>query len=189
MNNPNDESAEPKPGLMSRIKQIVGGQPAALPPPSPWTVKTGDTGPLRPLPEDRPHPCQLVFQLISEKSQAIGTEVEGVVVIGRSDPKTTLVPDLDLAPYNAQEYGVSRRHAILLPTDEGLCVIDLDSTNGTWLNGTWLKPGQRYRLRSGDRVEFGSMKLVVRSVGEMEIGRGDDATVVTRRKPRDQWET
>lgn len=180
--NDTNSPSDTKPGLMARIKQWLSEPPPA---PSQRTSKTGSTGPLRPLPEQRPLPCNVLFQILGEGGQTIGADVVGVVVVGRSEPESPLQqPDIDLTPHGAHRHGISRRHAILLPTDEGLCLIDLDSTNGTWINGTYLRPGHRYRLRSGDRVEFSSLKMVVRGVGEMQIGRGDDATLMIRRKPK-----
>jgi hypothetical protein len=48
---------------------------------------------------------------------------------------------------------VSSRHALFEVTDEGLVVEDLDSTNGTQVNGNDVEAP--YLLRPGDRVEIG----------------------------------
>lgn len=131
-------------------------------------------------------PWRVIFQVMSHDAKVVGVDVQDVAVVGRSDPQGNIEPDLDLSEYDAQSLGVSRRHAILLPSDEGLCLLDLDSTNGTWINGVYLQPGQKYRLRSGDRVEFGRLRLVVRVVGAMlQGGSADDSeTAVTRPKPK-----
>jgi hypothetical protein len=111
-------------------------------------------------------PWQVLFQTINFPGpEYIGLDILGSAVIGRADPEDGTQPDLDLSPFEAQIHGVSRRHAVLAPTDDGLCLIDLDSTNGTWLNSRYLHPGQKYRLRSGDTVEFGSLKLMIRVIG------------------------
>lgn len=111
-------------------------------------------------------PWQILFQTINFPGpEYIGLDILGVAVIGRADPEGGTQPDLDLAPFEAQLHGVSRRHALLTPTEDGLCLIDLDSANGTWLNNKYLHPGQKYRLRSGDTVEFGSLKLMIRVIG------------------------
>jgi pSer/pThr/pTyr-binding forkhead associated (FHA) protein len=49
---------------------------------------------------------------------------------------------------------------------------DLGSTNGTWINGAYLEPGQRYPLSSGDKVEVGLLRLIVRSVTLMSRSSG-----------------
>jgi diguanylate cyclase (GGDEF)-like protein len=49
--------------------------------------------------------------------------------------------------------GISRRHCELVHR-EGVRLRDLGSTNGTWLNGRELAPGEEPLLRTGDRVEL-----------------------------------
>jgi pSer/pThr/pTyr-binding forkhead associated (FHA) protein len=102
------------------------------------------------------------------QSKELGVEVKGLIVVGRHDPNGDIKADLDLSPYNAGTFGVSRQHVILIPTDEGPCIIDLNSTNGTWINGLYLEPGRRYRLRTNDKVELGSLKLLVRVMAPAE---------------------
>lgn len=60
--------------------------------------------------------------------------------------------DICLSDVNA-----SRRHAVLEREGDGWTVADLDSTNGTLLNGV---PVQRERLRDGDVIEIGLTRLV-----------------------------
>ena len=47
---------------------------------------------------------------------------------------------------------------------ETLHVEDLQSTNGTRINGKPIDPGALYRLRNGDELEFGSLRVRVRVV-------------------------
>ena len=53
---------------------------------------------------------------------------------------------------------VSRRHAELSRTSVGWLLSDLDSTNGTRVNGWRVKQG---RVRPGDRVQVGRVRLRV----------------------------
>lgn len=70
-------------------------------------------------------------------------EVRDAVVIGRSDEADWVLEDVV----------VSRRHARLVPdTDGGYSLEDLDSRNGTLLNG---EPVTRRRLHFGDRIRLG----------------------------------
>jgi len=115
---------------------------------------------------------RVLFQaMVGAQSKELGVEVKGLSVVGRTEPDGDTKADLDLTPFNAGSFGVSRQHIILFPTDEGPCVIDLNSTNGTWINGLYLEPGRKYRLRSGDRIELGSLKMLVRVVspGEQQL--------------------
>jgi FHA domain/FhaA, N-terminal domain len=50
----------------------------------------------------------------------------------------------------------SRQHAELVKREDGWWIVDLDSTNGTFLNGSLVK---ERRLGPGDRIQIGSSKL------------------------------
>jgi hypothetical protein len=52
---------------------------------------------------------------------------------------------------------VSREHAAFEAEGAGWAVVDLGSTNGTFVNG---EPVQRLRLRDGDTVQIGATRLV-----------------------------
>jgi FHA domain-containing protein len=69
------------------------------------------------------------------------------VVIGRSK-------DCDI---QVSDPNVSRRHAEIRQEGSAYWVVDLDSTNGTEVNGRRLK---RAKLRSGDTITVGSTQLV-----------------------------
>jgi pSer/pThr/pTyr-binding forkhead associated (FHA) protein len=79
------------------------------------------------------------------------------IFIGRTDPKATRVPDVDLSRVNGLERGVSREHARidLLEDSNTLILTDLGSRNGTFLNGQQLQPHKACVLRDGDDVQFG----------------------------------
>jgi pSer/pThr/pTyr-binding forkhead associated (FHA) protein len=83
------------------------------------------------------------------------------VVIGRIDPKSwEETPDLDLNPYGADEYGVSRIHAALESAMNPPMLVDMGSANGTFVNGQKLVPHHPSPLRSGDEIRLG--RLVAR---------------------------
>lgn len=80
------------------------------------------------------------------------------ITIGRSDPNTSQFPDVDLTPFGAVEDGVSRSHACLQRTeDDTLNLIDMDSSNGTYLNGQRLIPHQPRILHDGDEIRVGRL--------------------------------
>jgi hypothetical protein len=80
--------------------------------------------------------------------------------IGRQAGGTT-VQALDLTEKNGAELGVSRQHAQILCGESGFSLVDLGSTNGTWLNQRQLTPGKPYRLHSDDRILLGHLSLSV----------------------------
>lgn len=79
------------------------------------------------------------------------------LIIGRRDPSEALQVDLDLGPYGGSEQGVSRRHAAIRRGEDTITLIDLESTNGTYLNGQRLLPHQPRVLRDGDEVRLGRL--------------------------------
>lgn len=79
-------------------------------------------------------------------------------------PASPLIPDLDFTPLNALENGVSRQHAAFIYKEGALSLEDLNSTNGTRINGFQIVPGQLYRLRNGDELEFGRLRTIIRVV-------------------------
>ncbi len=58
---------------------------------------------------------------------------------------------------------VSRMHArFSLDRDGTMTVRDLNSSNGTWLNGERLQPNESRSLQQGDHVRFGRMEFIFR---------------------------
>ena len=82
-------------------------------------------------------------------------------VLGRSDAKSSYVPDVDLASFRALDKGVSRRHAALVRYQGKLHIVDLSSVNGTFLNGNRLTPEMPYPLNAEDRLTLGELALVL----------------------------
>lgn len=92
----------------------------------------------------------------------IGMDIWRVTVLGRTDPSGSYLPDVDFGPYSGMRMGVSRRHALLRPSQTSLALIDQNSTNGTWVNGQRLSPGRDFSLNDGDRVELGDLRFTIR---------------------------
>jgi hypothetical protein len=96
---------------------------------------------------------------IRESSEPITILPDSEFMIGRKDPASGIVPDLDLTPHGALEKGVSRNHAVLRRGEDVLSIIDLDSANGTYLNGQRLAAHQPRLLRDGDEIRLGKLVL------------------------------
>lgn len=109
-------------------------------------------------------PWRILVQLGGENHTSIGVQVRPVLTIGRADADGDYLPDLDFAPHGGSRNGVSRYHAEIRYEDGQLYLTDLESTNGTRINGFALVAGHAYRLRDGDEVEFGRQRAVLRFV-------------------------
>ena len=109
-------------------------------------------------------PWRLLLQLGGENRTTLGVTVQERLIVGRENSSRGFIPDIDLSGFDAVENGVSREHAAIVYLEGALFIEDLDSTNGTRINGYELKTGRRYRLRDGDELEFGRLRAVIRFV-------------------------
>jgi pSer/pThr/pTyr-binding forkhead associated (FHA) protein len=97
------------------------------------------------------------------QSVAAGLDVHADTVIGRGSGEAES-PDVDLTNLGALEHGVSRAHALLRPTRNSLYVIDLNSTNGTYVNTIPLNHGAAAAIHNRDRIAFAGLICVVEIV-------------------------
>jgi len=81
--------------------------------------------------------------------------------LGRSAEGQPIVPDVDLSPYNAYANGVSRLHAVLKSIQKQIVIIDLGSSNGTYLKGSRLPPYVETPVTHGDVISLGKLKIQV----------------------------
>ncbi len=59
---------------------------------------------------------------------------------------------------NLSDASISSKHAQIARAANGtLCLTDLGSTNGTFINGSQLKPQNYYSLQDGDEIQFGGI--------------------------------
>src|SRR3954462_8283182 len=70
---------------------------------------------------------------------------------------------------------VSRRHAELLPGEDGWILRDLGSSNGTYING--LRVTNRYTLKLGDQIRVGRTLMVYGSQPGVTRARGGDVSL------------
>jgi len=83
--------------------------------------------------------------------------------IGRADPGSGIVGSLlavDLTALDDPDSpSVSRRHAQVIHRQGTYLLVDLRSTNGTYVNAKRLAADERVPLRHGDQVRFGDVSL------------------------------
>lgn len=86
-----------------------------------------------------------------------------VITLGRRfDSSSPIQPHVDLSRFDADEHGVSRVHARIRRKGILVYIADMESTNGTHLNGRRLIPGGERLLRNGDELYLSRLKIVVR---------------------------
>ena len=74
-----------------------------------------------------------------------------VITIGRSSENNIVVDD----------FKVSRVHLQLVIND-GICsIVDLNSSNGTFVNGTIIPAGKYVKLHKGDKITIGNSSIVI----------------------------
>lgn len=101
----------------------------------------------------------LLMMLPGQTTPLTFVEAESII-LGRFDPSTGLYPTVDLTPFFGKSMGVSRRHAEIIFQDKKYYVRDLDSANGTTLNGKIIGR-QPQRIRSGDQLRLGELLIVL----------------------------
>jgi hypothetical protein len=100
----------------------------------------------------------VIFALL-DSDLVLPVHVADRVVIGRIDADGSDKVDIDLMPYEGRKLGISRRHAALYRSRHTVSLVDLNSSNGTYLNGIRLVPHQPRLLREGDEVRMGNMRF------------------------------
>lgn len=82
------------------------------------------------------------------------------LIVGRSD--NALRADIDLSEFGAATMGVSRMHVSLHYDSKSstLSVTDMNTVNGTFINGTKLLPQEIRALRHGDELRLGQLTLM-----------------------------
>lgn len=116
------------------------------------TDSTGHTGELN-------VPSKGMAFFLYGKSEPFAVLNEDVIYLGRKEKESTEV-FVDLSSVDGFTQGVSRRHAMIQRLENRVEIMDLHSSNGTFLNGSRLLPEKPYELKSGTVIQLGRLKLV-----------------------------
>jgi pSer/pThr/pTyr-binding forkhead associated (FHA) protein/ribosomal protein L40E len=84
---------------------------------------------------------------------------QNLSVIHMGKPNDRIPPDIDVSGFPNSEI-VSRIHADIRAEGDAYYIEDVGSSNGTYINNSPLLPGNRHRLRPGDRISLGKGDLV-----------------------------
>ena len=115
--------------------------------------------------------CTSLTLRLPEFSETIVMHGVERVIMGRCYPEDSMgrqkTPtavrdvDLDLSPYGAVEMGVSRYHATFEVDAGQTRLLDMHSSNGTFLNGKRLIPDEPTTVHSGDEIRLGRLVATV----------------------------
>ena len=81
--------------------------------------------------------------------------------VGRASDGQPITPDVDLGEFNAFDYGVSRLHIVVRLVGEKLSIMDLGSSNGTFINGVRIPVNMEQPISSGDIVSLGKFRIQI----------------------------
>lgn len=113
-----------------------------------------------PAPPEAASPAQRLLTLVVVSSgRRIAIDASDDLLVGRKDNARGIFPDIDLGLDNGYDAGVSRRHAVIAPARDGWNIEDLNSANGTFLNGRRLAANSPTLARAGDEIRFGTLQL------------------------------
>ncbi len=107
-------------------------------------------------PPAQPDAYEVILRVPGAPHPLVLELTEGGLILGRTDLEKRIFPDVDLSPFGAEDYGVSRRHARLTvnTSTREVEITDLGSLNGTYVNGARLDAHQSRFLNSGDEVHL-----------------------------------
>ena len=165
-----EQAPEPAPAQAS----AQAPPPAAAPQPAAATLRKcphADCGQLNSPDGER---CAYCNRLLAQETPAQiraalrwpwneELEIAGRLLVGREPP----APPALAARLEREYSNVSRRHAELLLADGALWIVDLSSSNGTFVNDIRLAPQQRVRLVNGARLRFAASLTAVVAIGDV----------------------
>ncbi len=110
------------------------------------------------------HAPWVIEIFVPRMNAPIKVKIDEQIILGRSVVGSPDQPDIDLGPYGGEEYGVSRQHVSIFPQGDQLFVVDLESQNGSKIDGERLPPHTPSPLHHGVKLDLGRMPLKVNMV-------------------------
>ncbi|BAZ05050.1 FHA domain-containing protein [Calothrix sp. NIES-3974] len=170
------EAPAPAPVAEAPVPAPVVEAPAPAPVPTPIPVEMEAPAP-EPIPVEMEAPApepvatvpapppsmtqlqQVTAGLIHVQSDQQIELPQNLSVIHIGKPNDRIPPDIDVSGFANSEI-VSRIHADIRAEGDAYYIEDVGSSNGTYINNLPLLPGNRHRLRAGDRISLGKGDLV-----------------------------
>jgi hypothetical protein len=138
-------------GLKTLSTQAIRGEPTDK---LAQYLTESEQVPIPPPPKDA-----AISLFLLETGKILPLEGSTAFTLGRSAEGQPILPDVDLAAYQAYEHGVSRIHASITLDKGETLITDLGSANGTRLNGQKLLPHRPFSAKHGDIVTLGKLRI------------------------------
>ncbi len=153
--------------ISSAIPDLVSPEPLVQPEPLPSPPQPDPTPvSVTVVSSSPPTPAATRTQLQQQKVKLLHVQTDTVIelpqnlsVIHIGKPNERIPPDVDVSGFPNSEI-VSRIHADIRVEGDAYYLEDVGSSNGTYVNNMPLPPGNRHRLRAGDRITLGKGDLV-----------------------------
>jgi hypothetical protein len=159
---PTEMAVPPEPVPAVAAQPVVSVQSIPTPPPlEPAPVsETEEKEPAAPIATvARTQLQQVTARLIHVQSDRLIELPQNLSVIHIGKPNDRIPPDIDVSGFPNSEI-VSRIHADIRIEGDAHYAEDVGSSNGTYINNLPLLPGNRHRLRPGDRISLGKGDLM-----------------------------
>ncbi|MBN3874446.1 MAG: FHA domain-containing protein [Nostoc sp.] len=152
------ESSPPEPTPTVAAQPVVFEK--SIPTPPPLESAPASQAEVKPAPTaSKTQLQQVTARLIYVQSDRIIELPQNLSVIHIGKPNDRIPPDIDVSGFPNSEI-VSRIHADIRVEGDAHYVEDVGSSNGTYINNSPLLPGNRHRLRPGDRISLGKGDLM-----------------------------
>ena len=102
--------------------------------------------------------------------------MDRTLIVGRRNPQKAV--DIDLGALSSAYQGVSRQHLEIDFEDGHVVVRDLNSRNGTLLNGTALEPFQSYAIPDEAHLRVGKTHIAI-SIIDTHLANGDASPTIS----------
>lgn len=99
----------------------------------------------------------LLYIFMAQHALVLDVTQDKIIILGRKDADSVRPIDVDFAPFNGSQSGISREHAYFEFTPDGLTLVDNGSTNGTYINGQRIPSHVPYPIHDRDQVTLGHL--------------------------------
>ncbi|KAL5723245.1 hypothetical protein ACHQM5_006664 [Ranunculus cassubicifolius] len=79
--------------------------------------------------------------------------------------------------FTIKDDGISSKHLLIEVKDLNWVIYDLDTSNGTFLNGVQIEPNSPFVLKNGDLIKIGELTSIKVGIGEEKVEEKDEKDV------------